>query len=166
MPTRPPSAMRCWRVCNAAGRERAKGRAGQLQRVLDRMGCGAWPWTLRAYVAFAFVAPLLALAITQPRFYPQTSLAGVAYVAAALLFVATQNDWVRFTISGVHFIFSGLVLYGIVFILPDRTPDALFPLRAILIFGATLVTTALLWHADTGRWVHGGRLQGKHRELR
>ncbi len=125
--------------------------------MLDRMDFARWPWTLRAFVAVGFVAPLLALAITSPRFYTQVSLTGLCYAAAALLFVATRNDWVRFAISGVHFIFSGLVLYGIVFILPDRTPDALFPLRAILIFGATLVTTALLWHPDTGRWVQQRR---------
>ena len=45
------------------------------------------------------------------------------------------------------------MVYGLVFLLPGRTTDALFPLRVVLIFGATLVTTALLWHPDTGRWV-------------
>ena len=114
---------------------------------------GALPWTVRTFLCTALLVPVCALAVSTDRFLVPVSLFGAGYVGAALLFVLTRNDWVRFVFSACHFVMAGLVIYGLVFVLPGRDPDALFPLRVVLIFGATLVTTALLWHPDTGRWV-------------
>jgi len=124
-----------------------------MDRIIARLRFGDRPWSVRAYLLFAVLTPVAALALTPPRLLPHVVLAGLAYIAIAVLFAASRNDWVRFAISAFHFILSGLVLYGLVFILPGRNPDALFPLRVVLIFGAALVSTALLWHPDTGRWV-------------
>ena len=124
-----------------------------MERVIARLRRGEAPWTVRAFLVFSVAAIIATVAVSPSRFLPHAGLFGICYVAAALTFAFSRNDWVRFAISAFHFTMSGLVLYGLVFILPGRDTDALFPLRVVLIFGATLVTTALLWHPDTGRWV-------------
>lgn len=111
------------------------------------------PWSVRAFLCVALLVPACALAVSTRQFQGPVILFGLGYVGAALLFAVTRNDWLRFAFSGSHFIMSGAVIYGLVFILPARDPDALFPLRVVLVFGATLITTALLWHPATGRWV-------------
>ena len=124
-----------------------------MESLTEHRRFSALPWSVRAFLVVALLVPVCALAVSNERYSGEVVLFGLGYVGAALLFVVTRNDWLRFAFSGCHFILSGAVLYGIFLILPGRDPDALFPLRVVLIFGATLVTTALLWHPDTGRWV-------------
>lgn len=124
-----------------------------MDRLLERLRPACWPWSVKGYMLASALVPLCTWAVSKPKFYAPVGVFAAGYLAAALLFVVTRNDWIRFVISAFHFLMSGMTLFAIVFILPDRNPDALFPLRAVLIFGATLITTALLWHPDTGRWV-------------
>lgn len=124
-----------------------------MRYLTDRFRRGALPWSVRLFLGAALVVAVCVFAVSPDRFLMHAALFGLGYVAAALLFALTRNDWIRFGFSAAHFIVSALVLYGLVFLLPGRETDALFPLRVVLIFGATLVTTALLWHPDTGRWV-------------
>ncbi len=124
-----------------------------MELLTERLRFGDMPWTVRAFLCVALLVPVCALAVSTARFLFPICVVGMGYVGAALLFAITRNDWIRFVFSACHFVIAGLVLYGLVFILPTRDPDALFPLRVVLIFGATLVTTALLWHPETGRWV-------------
>ena len=124
-----------------------------MQFLTERPRYRALPWTVRLFLCAALLVAACALAVSPRQFLVHAALVGAVYVGTALLFALTRNDWIRFGFSAAHFILSGLVVYGLVFLLPGRDTDALFPLRVVLIFGATLVTTALLWHPDTGRWV-------------
>lgn len=126
-----------------------------MKKLTQRLRPRALPWSVRLFLGAAPVVAVCVVAVSPDRFLAHAALFGLCYVAAALLFVLTRNDWIRFVFSAAHFVVSALVLYGLVFLLPGRETDALFPLRVVLVFGATLVTTALLWHPDTGRWVMG-----------
>ena len=124
-----------------------------MQFLIERLRYRALPWTVRLFLCAALLLAACVLAVSPRQYLVHAALFGLVYVGTALLFALTRNDWIRFGFSAAHFIVSALVLYGLVFLLPGRETDALFPLRVVLIFGATLVTTALLWHPDTGRWV-------------
>ncbi len=127
----------------------------KLTGLRERLRPANWPWTVGGFAICVLLVLACTWLLTKPGLETPIAVFQLVYIASALLFILTANDWVRFAITGFHLMLSGLVIYLVFFLIPPEEASALLPVRVALILGASVLTSFFLWHPVTGRWVMG-----------